>query len=79
MAAIHTTTDLTEQCLINLAENPQCIQPIRDEIVEVLRADGWQKASLYKLKKLDSAIKESQRLKPSSIGTISHLIKETNR
>ena len=68
MAAIHTTTDLLEQCLINLAEHPQFIQPIRDEVVEVLKAEGWQKTSLYKMKRLDSAIKESQRLKPSSIG-----------
>jgi cytochrome P450 monooxygenase-2 len=71
MAAIHTTTDLLEQCLINLAENPECIPPIRDEIVEVLKSEGWQKTSLYKMKRLDSAIKESQRLKPSSIGIAS--------
>lgn len=71
MAAIHTTTDLLEQCLINLAENPQCIPPIRDEIVDVLKSEGWQKTSLYKMKRLDSAIKESQRLKPSSIGIAS--------
>lgn len=68
MAAIHTTTDLLEQCLINLAENPQFLPAIREEIVEVLRTEGWQKTSLYKMKRLDSAIKESQRLKPSSIG-----------
>ena len=68
LAAIHTTTDLLEQCLINLAENPECIPPIRDEIVEVLKSEGWQKTALYKMKRLDSAIKESQRLKPSSIG-----------
>ena len=75
MVAIHTTTDLLEQCLINLAEHPQFIEPIRDEIVEVLKAEGWQKTSLYKMKRLDSAIKESQRLKPSSIGndTSSHM------
>lgn len=68
MAAIHTTTDLLEQCMINLGEHPEAIGPIRDEIVEVLKADGWQKTALYKMKRLDSAVKESQRLKPSSIG-----------
>jgi hypothetical protein len=68
MAAIHTTTDLLEQCLINLAENPHFIPAIREEVVDVLRSEGWQKTSLYKMKRLDSAIKESQRLKPSSIG-----------
>jgi hypothetical protein len=68
LAAIHTTTDLYQQIMLDLARNPEFVQPLRDEIVAVLRLHGWQKAALANMKLLDGAIKESLRLKPSSIG-----------
>ena len=67
-AAIHTTTDLLEQCMLDLAQHPEVVGSLRDEIREVLLTDGWNKMSLYKMKLLDSVIKESQRMKPSSVG-----------
>jgi cytochrome P450 len=68
MAAIHTTTDLITWLLLCLAQNPETIQPLRNEMISVLKADGWKKTSLYNLKLLDSAMKESQRLKPNVLG-----------
>lgn len=68
LAAIHTTTDLTCQTLTDIIQHPEILQPLREEALSVLRENGWQKASLYKMKLLDSAIKESQRLKPTGIG-----------
>lgn len=62
VAAIHTTTDLCNETLLNLAVRPELVNEIRQEIIEVLRADGWKKTSLYNLKLLDSVLKESQRL-----------------
>lgn len=70
LLAIHTTYDLLEQSIIDLAQSPQYIEPLRQEVVQVLRADGWKKTSLYNLKLLDSALKETQRLKPGSIGIV---------
>lgn len=67
-AAIHTTTDLTCQTLSQIAQNTDILAPLRKEIVDVLQEHGWKKASLYEMKLLDSVIKESQRVKPSSIG-----------
>ncbi|KAF2129172.1 cytochrome P450 [Dothidotthia symphoricarpi CBS 119687] len=67
LLAIHTTYDLLEMCMIDLAKHPDYIPRIREEIVDVLRKDGWTKKALYNMKLLDSAIKESQRLKPGSI------------
>ncbi|KAI1338392.1 cytochrome P450 [Xylariaceae sp. FL0016] len=67
VAAIHTTNDLLKQVVIDLAEHPQFVQPIREEIVTVLSEGGWQKTSLYNMKLLDSAIKESQRIKPITL------------
>ncbi|UQC91170.1 ent-kaurene oxidase [Colletotrichum lupini] len=65
--AIHTTTDLLAQTLIYLAREPELIDPLRAEIVEVLKAEGWKKSALYNMKLLDSAIKETQRMKPVSM------------
>ena len=67
LLAIHTTYDLLEMCMIDLAKRPDCISDLRKEVVAVLRRDGWTKNALYNMKLLDSAIKESQRLKPGSI------------
>lgn len=65
-AAMHTTTDLLCSVMAQLARRPDYVQALRDEISQVLSEGGWSKVSLYKLKLLDSAIKEAQRLKPSS-------------
>lgn len=66
-AAIHTTTDLLAQTMLFLADKPELITPLREEIVQVLKAEGWKKTALYNMKLLDSACKETQRVKPSSM------------
>jgi cytochrome P450 monooxygenase-2 len=66
LAAIHTTSDLLTTTLLLLAERPQLIPPLREEMQQVLRAQGWSKNALYNLKLLDSAIKEAQRKKPNT-------------
>ncbi|KXH57510.1 ent-kaurene oxidase [Colletotrichum salicis] len=58
--AIHTTTNLLAQTLIYLAKESELIGPLRAEIVEVLKAEGWRKSALCNMKLLDSAIKETQ-------------------
>lgn len=67
LLAIHTTYDLLEMCMIDLAMRPDFVEDVRNEIIEVLHKQGWTKHALYNMKLLDSAIKESQRLKPGSI------------
>lgn len=67
LAAIHTTTDLLTQVIYDLCEHPEMIQPLREEISTVLGAEGWKRTALYKMKLLDSVIKESQRLKPPGL------------
>nr|WGZ60663.1 cytochrome P450 [Fusarium tricinctum] len=72
-AAIHTTTDLLTQTLIRLADKPELITPLREEIVAVLKTEGWKKTALYNMKLLDSAIKEAQRLKPNDTAPMRRL------
>lgn len=85
VVAIHTTTELLTGTLLDLAQNNDFIDSLREEMVPVLKeqnaagngdAEGkgkasWKKNSLYKLKLLDSALKESQRLHTRDIGEFS--------
>lgn len=63
-AAIHTTSNLATDCIYDLATYPEHQEILREEAKEILEQDGgWaKKESMAKLKKMDSFIKESQRL-----------------
>jgi cytochrome P450 len=71
LAAIHTTSDMLTQALLDLCGKDDLIKELREEIVTVIQGEGWKKTTLYKLKLMDSVLKESQRLKPVSIGELS--------
>lgn len=63
VAAIHTTSVVITALMYDLVKNPRYIQLLREEAIKVYREDKeWNKTSLYKLKLLDSCMKESQRL-----------------
>ncbi|KAI1310734.1 cytochrome P450 monooxygenase [Xylaria venustula] len=62
VVATNTTTDLFYFTLLDLIRHPETLKAVRDEIVQVLKAEGWKKTSLYNMKLLDSVIKESQRM-----------------
>ncbi|KAM0433860.1 hypothetical protein ACHAPT_003803 [Fusarium lateritium] len=76
LAAIHTTTDLLTQVLTRISQNPEILKPLREEMISVLQEEGWRKTSLYKMKLLDSVIKESQRMKPTEIVSMTRLALE---
>ncbi|KPM35289.1 hypothetical protein AK830_g11270 [Neonectria ditissima] len=62
-AAIHTTSTVLTALMYDLVSNPEYIDLLREEITRVLKEDGgWKKTSLYKMKLMDSCMKESQRL-----------------
>lgn len=63
VAATHTSVRTIVALMYDLVENPHYIDLLREEIKEVLKADGgWNKNSLYKMKLMDSVMKESQRM-----------------
>lgn len=63
VAAIHTTSVVITALMYDLVKNPEYIHLLREEAIKVYREDKeWNKTSLYKLKLLDSCMKESQRL-----------------
>ncbi|KIK77776.1 hypothetical protein PAXRUDRAFT_834874 [Paxillus rubicundulus Ve08.2h10] len=61
-AAIHTSSNSFTQALYILAANPQYIQPLREEVEAIVTKDGWSKGSLAKMRKIDSFLKECQRV-----------------
>ncbi|KAK7419947.1 hypothetical protein QQZ08_010650 [Neonectria magnoliae] len=64
VASIHTTSSSVLHCLYDLAARPEYVSELRQEAKEVLEACGgvFTKEGLGRLEKLDSFMKESQRL-----------------
>ena len=57
------------QVLYRLLENPEYIEPLRQEIDAVVAKEGWTKAGMDKLHKVDSFLRETQRLRGLAIGS----------
>ncbi|KAG6141279.1 hypothetical protein E4U28_003122 [Claviceps purpurea] len=62
--------------MLDIACNPELVEPLRKEIISVLGVAGWSKHSLYQLKLMDSVLKESQRLKPIAIASMRRMTTE---
>jgi cytochrome P450 len=69
LAAIHTTQMAVIHTLYDLCVHPEYLEPIREEIKEVLDGKGavWDLDGFGRLWKLDSFMKESQRVNPPSL------------
>ncbi|KAI0280024.1 cytochrome P450 [Russula aff. rugulosa BPL654] len=63
-AAIHTTSfaSTITQILYRLLANPEYLEPLREEVDAVIREEGWTKAGMDKMYKMDSFLRETQRL-----------------
>ncbi|KAH9975535.1 cytochrome P450 [Lactifluus volemus] len=61
-ASIHTTSLTLTQVLYRLLSHPECIEPLREEVEAVVAEDGWTKVGMDKMYKIDSFIRETQRL-----------------
>jgi hypothetical protein len=68
MAAIHTTTEVTCQAIFDIIDYPEVLQPLRQEVIDVISKHGWAKTTLYHLRLMDSFLKESARHRPRNLG-----------
>ena len=50
------------QVFYRLLAHPEYIEPLRDEVDTVIREEGWTKAGIDKMYKIDSFLRETQRL-----------------
>ncbi|CAN8095188.1 unnamed protein product [Discula destructiva] len=73
-ASIHTTNNLLVDCMYDLAAYPDVAADLRAEAIAVLQpadddgSGGWaRKDSMAKLKRLDSFMKESQRMSSGNV------------
>jgi hypothetical protein len=48
--------------LYRLLSNPEYIEPLRQEVEAVVAEEGWTKASIDKMHKIDSFLRETQRM-----------------
>ncbi|TVY83155.1 Cytochrome P450 monooxygenase AtmP [Lachnellula suecica] len=72
LASVHTTSMTATQVLYDLIAHPEYLEPLREEITQAVAQDGgWKKTTLTKMRKLDSFMKESQRLNGPSLSKFS--------
>lgn len=72
-AAIHTTSQTLIQVLYRLLANPEYIEPLRQDVEAAVAEEGWTKAGLDKMYKIDSFLRETQRLDGLGIVILSRL------
>ncbi|KAF8202022.1 cytochrome P450 [Mycena galopus ATCC 62051] len=60
--AIHTSSMSFMNVLFDLAAYPEYIASLREEVKRVVATDGWTKAAIGKMHKVDSFLRESQRM-----------------
>ncbi|KAJ8454435.1 hypothetical protein ONZ51_g13027 [Trametes cubensis] len=68
-AAIHTSSNSVTHAIYHLAERPECLIPLREEIEPIVQEEGWTKNAISRMWKVDSFIRESQRM--NGINTVS--------
>lgn len=67
ISAMHTTTELLKQTLVDICLHPELIEPLRKEAEAAIKRHGWTTAGLFQMQLMDSVIKETQRMKPGSL------------
>jgi len=71
LASNHTTAMALTEALYDLCAHPEYQAVLRDEVQAAIDEDGgWKKTTILKMRKLDSFIKESQRMHPPSLSKL---------
>lgn len=70
-ASIHSTSEMLTRMIIQCCKTPELVNDLREEIARVLEEEGgWSKAAPYKMKLVDSFMREISRHQPMGIGTL---------
>ncbi|KAI4603901.1 hypothetical protein KJ359_000021 [Pestalotiopsis sp. 9143b] len=67
ISAMHTTTELLKQTLVDICMHPELIEPLRSEAEAAIGQNGWTTAGTFQMQLMDSVVKETQRMKPGSV------------
>ncbi|KAF2478184.1 putative cytochrome P450 [Lindgomyces ingoldianus] len=77
LASVHTTLLRMVNVLYDLAQHPEYFRELQDEIEDVrARRRDWDHSSYSQLQKLDSVLRESQRISPPTILGMKRLFKQ---
>ena len=67
VGSMFAVTSAIKDTLYDICARPEYVEPLREELKHVLKEDaGWQKGTATKMRRLDSFMKEVQRLNPPS-------------
>jgi cytochrome P450 len=66
-ASLHTSAQTFTHALFNLTSHPQYIECLREEVREVTEQYGWTKDSMGMMVKMESFLRESQRVSGTSL------------
>jgi cytochrome P450 len=72
-ASIHTTSLTLAQVLYRLLTSPEYIEPLREEVDAVITEEGWTKSGIDKMHRIDSFLRETQRLGGLSLLSVTRL------
>ncbi|KAF8467591.1 cytochrome P450 [Russula ochroleuca] len=61
------------QVLYRLLANPEYIEPLRQEVDAVIKEEGWTKAGIDKMHKIDSFLRETQRIDGFTLFSVTRL------
>ena len=61
--------------LYRLLSHPECVEPLRREVETAVAEEGWTKAGLDKMHKIDSFVRESLRTHTAAISPLIPLAK----
>lgn len=62
LASVHTSSATIIHVLFDLCANPEFMDELRQDVQQAVSESGWTLASIAKMKKIDSFMKESQRM-----------------
>ena len=72
---IYLTLQSFTNVLFYLAANPQYIQPLREEVEPIVHQEGWSKAALGNKRRVDSFLRECQRMEGVNTSMCLHMIR----
>ena len=77
LASIYLTTIECTTCE-DVFAGPEYIEVLREELQRTMAEDGgtWNKATFGKLRKLDTVLRESQRLSPASLLAMHRIVQD---
>ncbi|KAJ2994194.1 hypothetical protein NUW58_g1622 [Xylaria curta] len=77
IGSLYTVSAGLVDCLYDLTAHPEYIQPLRDEVRQAVAEEGgWRKGTLSKLVRMDSFMKESQRVNAPSPISFKRIVKQ---